>query len=176
MRTGIFLAATGLLVGALSACSPQPEPAPTKTAPFESEDEAFDAAEETYRAYNDAVNKHRHEESSEDPGSYLIGQAFEARLEGERQVEAAGLRLEGNVVVTRFVPLPGDFDPAQPRLRATACLDLTDTRVTVVATGEEADIPERPTSAAQEVEMTWIKDSFLISQELEGEAAECASP
>src|SRR5690606_38234156 len=43
---------SALLVG----CSPEPDPTPTPTAAFASEEEAFAAAEETYRAYIDAFN------------------------------------------------------------------------------------------------------------------------
>ena len=39
----------------VSACTPEPAPTPTPTG-FASEDEAFRAAEETYRAYVDALN------------------------------------------------------------------------------------------------------------------------
>lgn len=49
-----ILTALVLAVG-LSACAPAPSPAPTPTG-FASEEEAFAAAEETYRAYVDALN------------------------------------------------------------------------------------------------------------------------
>ncbi|MCR2800670.1 hypothetical protein QNO21_05005 [Microbacterium sp. zg-Y818] len=50
--------ASVLLVLALTGCVAEPEPAPTPTATgFASEAEAFAAAEETYRAYVDALNQ-----------------------------------------------------------------------------------------------------------------------
>ncbi|MET0860918.1 MAG: hypothetical protein ABW091_07810, partial [Microbacterium sp.] len=45
-----------LASAALSGCTPQPAPTPTPTG-FATEDEAFAAAEETYRAYVDALNQ-----------------------------------------------------------------------------------------------------------------------
>jgi len=52
------LSAALLTLGMLSACTPAPEPdaKPTKSALFASDEEAFKAAEETYRAYTDALN------------------------------------------------------------------------------------------------------------------------
>lgn len=50
----VLIAGLLLAVG-LAACAPAPEPAPSSTG-FASEEEAFAAAEETYRAYVDALN------------------------------------------------------------------------------------------------------------------------
>ncbi len=49
---------TALVLAAvtLSACAPTPTPSPTPTAAFASEEEAFAAAEEVYRAYIAASN------------------------------------------------------------------------------------------------------------------------
>jgi len=47
----------GLLVLALTGCAAPPTPQPTPTPVFASEDEAFAAAEATYRAYVDALNQ-----------------------------------------------------------------------------------------------------------------------
>lgn len=46
--------AAGLVLGALTGCTPPPAPEPTPT--FAGEEEAFAAAEATYRAYVDALN------------------------------------------------------------------------------------------------------------------------
>lgn len=175
-RAGAALIASAAMLGMLSACTPaEPEPTPTKTALFASEDEAFAAAEETYRAYNDALNEDRNGVGTENPKDYLIGQAYEGSVDGERQVNDAGLKLEGDVLVTEFIAGPEMPDGAQPQVRATVCLDLSDTRVVDLDSGEEADVPDRPKLVAQEIEMTWVKDSFLISEESEGDVALCAS-
>lgn len=50
------LGATLLIVVGLAACAPGPAPSPTPTG-FASEEEAFAAAEATYRAYVDALNQ-----------------------------------------------------------------------------------------------------------------------
>ena len=75
----VLLAAS---VVALTGClGSAPDPTPTPTAVFTSEEEAFAAAEETYRAYIDAVNARRADPRSEpDPQSFLIGEAQEADI------------------------------------------------------------------------------------------------
>ena len=57
-RLRIFaLAAVCAGIVVLSGCAPADEPTPTPTAAFASDEEAFAAAEETYRAYVDALNQ-----------------------------------------------------------------------------------------------------------------------
>src|SRR5688500_5990965 len=55
-RRSVALAAPALVTGLLAGCAGDPEPAET-THGFASEEEAFAAAEETYRAYVDALNQ-----------------------------------------------------------------------------------------------------------------------
>lgn len=45
-----------LVAGVVTGCTPEPAPSPTATG-FATEEEAFAAAEETYRAYVDALNQ-----------------------------------------------------------------------------------------------------------------------
>lgn len=93
------LAAAFLLAGALAACTPQPAPQPSPTG-FASEEEAFAAAEATYRAYVDAVNARRADEnSSPDPTDFLIGDALSASIETTRMLESNGLRLVGSSTI-----------------------------------------------------------------------------
>ncbi len=54
-RSAAVVVALAVTLGA-TACQPEPTPTPTGPA-FASEDEAFAAAEETYRAYVDALNQ-----------------------------------------------------------------------------------------------------------------------
>ncbi|WP_251449515.1 hypothetical protein [Microbacterium sp. Marseille-Q6648] len=64
-RLAPTILAIGLLTAALTACDATPDPVETPPA-FASEEEAFAAAEETYRAYVDAVN----EVDLSDPSSF----------------------------------------------------------------------------------------------------------
>ena len=48
--------ALAIVLGMATGCQPEPEPSPTGPV-FATEEEAFAAAEETYRAYVDALNQ-----------------------------------------------------------------------------------------------------------------------
>lgn len=147
----------------LAACTPEPEPEPTKTALFSSDEEAFKAAEETYRAYNDAENASRRG-GSEDPQDYLIGSALEGYIDGQRALEEAGLSLEGNVTVASFTGDLGSIEQHGKRIMATVCLDISKT---TTHSSSGAEITDRPPIIAQTIEMTWIDDTYLISKELD---------
>ncbi|MCR2763471.1 hypothetical protein NQ152_08090 [Microbacterium sp. zg.B48] len=55
-RVASVILMLAVLAGLATGCQPQPEPTPTASV-FASEEEAFAAAEETYRAYVDALNQ-----------------------------------------------------------------------------------------------------------------------
>lgn len=161
---------TGLLaLGMLAACTPAPEPTPTKTALFSSDEEAFQAAEETYRAYNAAENAYRRS-GSEDPQDYLIGSALEGYIDGQRALEEAGLTLEGDVAVATFEGDPSSVKQHGKRIMATVCLDISNT---TTHSTSEFEITDRPPVIAQQVEMTWVDGSYLISKELDAENELC---
>lgn len=84
-RTRPALVAVAIAV-LLTACTPQPGPSPSpSTTGFANEEEAFAAAEATYRAYVDALNARREDpESPVDPRSFLSGHALEADIESQR--------------------------------------------------------------------------------------------
>lgn len=155
----------------LAACTPQPEPAPkpTKTALFSSDAEAFKAAEETYRAYNNAGNAHRRGEK-QDPQDYLTGDALEGYISGQRALRDAGLTLEGDVSLMSFTGDPESVEADGRRLRALVCLDLSQS-VARFSSGDP--VPDRPKSVAQEVEMKWLEGSFRISGEYETDNSRC---
>lgn len=166
--------ALALTAGALAACTPTPEPSPTPTALFSSDEEAFAAAEETYRAYNDAGNARLNGEAQPDPRDFLMGAALDGDIDGQQQLKAAGLKLEGEVRVAAFKPARLDDASDFSQLEATVCLDLTRTTV-VTDTGAEAELPNRPELIAQDIELTWVDGSYLISEELEGENSKCTA-
>lgn len=170
LRAVSALSAGLLTLGILAACTPAPEPKPTKTALFASDEEAFKAAEETYRSYNDAGNSHRRG-GTEDPQDYLIGSALEGYIDGQRYLKESGLSLEGDIRVASFVGDASSFEPEGKQIKATVCLDISQT-TTHSTSGTE--LPERPPVLSQLVEMRWVDDSYRITGESEGDATSCA--
>lgn len=165
------LSAGLLALGILSACTPAPEPkpTPTSTALFSSDEEAFAAAEETYQAYNNAENSYRRG-GTQNPQDYLIGSALEGYIDGQRALEEAGLTLEGDVVVTAFEWDPNSVKQDGRRIMATVCLDISNT---TTHSTSDVEITDRPPVVAQQVEMTWVDGSYLISKELDAENEQC---
>lgn len=139
----------------VSACAPEEAPKPTPTAAFASDEEAFAAAEETYRAYVDALND---DTGSADPMTYLTSDALEGALEGEQQRKALGLRLEGDIAVTGFRGTSWD----QEVLESVACLDYSSTRV-VSSSGADETPPDRATKASLDLEMRMVDARLLIT-------------
>ena len=125
LRTGSALAATGLLVGMLSACTPESKPAPkeTKSAAFATDEEAFAAAEATYRAYVDASNAvDLQDPSSFEPVfSWLTDNALTEERETYTQFRAEGLRRSGDGTFDTFTPTAVERDD----VTANVCLDVS---------------------------------------------------
>lgn len=118
---GIVLA--GML--ALGGCDGSPAPA-ASTPPFASEEEAFAAAEETYRAYVDALNARRHDSSaSPSPADFLTAAALEADLSAQEQLRENGIRIAGDTRVDAFEGRSWDGTAGT----SLVCLDATDTQV-----------------------------------------------
>ncbi|WP_434810118.1 hypothetical protein [Microbacterium sp. bgisy189] len=101
-RTPPALALATIAVAMLATgCTPTPEPTPTPTG-FASEEEAFAAAEETYRAYVDAVN----DVDVSDPTTFepvfafLSGNALEGTKKAYSQLHADEITMEGDSIPT----------------------------------------------------------------------------
>lgn len=124
VRGGSAIAAVGLFVGVLSACTPAPAPTPTPTSLFASDEEAFEAAEETYRAYVDAVNA----SDLSDPDSFekalalVTGEALQAERESLSQYQAAELSRRGTTTFDSFAPLAVDGNV----VTANLCVDVSE--------------------------------------------------
>lgn len=161
-------AALGAVVLALLAtgCTPDPAPTPSPTG-FASDEEAFAAAEATYRAYVDAVNARRADpESQPDPTSYLTGKALEVDLDGDRQLEAMGLRIEGPSAVTSVLPLSATRGHAE----VLVCLDSSESRLL-----DEAGVNRTPTDRQDviglDVKILWSLKTPLISESTTSESS-----
>ena len=118
------ISALVLTVGFLSGCTPEPDPTPTPTAAFASEEEAFAAAEEVYRAYNEAADS-----ATSNADEFLTGTALEEYLEGAQYLSANGLTLGGVTKVVSFVGKSADVSGEVARISAEACVDLSQSTV-----------------------------------------------
>lgn len=167
-----MLALLALAASALSACAPTPEPTPTPTAAFASEEEAFAAAEEVYRAYNDAGNARRNGESEPNPQDFLIGSALEGDIHALNQLATAGVHLAGEVVVASFTPLSAKMNNGDVQVDALVCLDATETRV-LDDDGADVTPSDRDLVLAQAVTLIKVDSALLITTEDSAEDHQC---
>ena len=141
-RLRIFaLAAVCAGVVVLSGCAPGEEPTPPPTAAFASDEEAFAAAEETYRAYVDALNEAR-DGSDVDPLAFLVGDALTAGIDGEKLIEDRGVSIAGRTDVISFIGTTFDSQV----ISSLACIDVSDTRVTASDGSDQT-----PTTRAEQI-------------------------
>lgn len=124
-----MLALLALAASALSACTPMPEPTPTPTAAFASEEEAFAAAEETYRTYTDALSHVDIAEyaSIEQVFGWLVADAAAASRETFSQLAAEELSVTGDTVLSNFEGIEVDLTSGQ--VDAMVCIDVSDVDV-----------------------------------------------
>ncbi len=115
------VALSALLLG---GCAPPPPAPPTPTPAFASEAEAFAAAEEVYRAYNEAGNQRSDDER------FLTGEALSSDLDSKRVLSENGLQILGASEVVSFKGTHADLEGAVSRVSAEVCLDITSSRVT----------------------------------------------
>lgn len=165
--------AAALLVGVLTVgCTPTPEPSPTPTG-FTTEEEAFAAAEETYRAYVDALNARREDRTSRpSPDSFLIGAALEAALDAERQFDAAGVAIEGDSRIDSLTPARASDDLEE--VTVVVCLDSSSTQV-IDREGNDITPTDRPAKAPLSVTLQLVTGQYLIEQSVTTEATECSA-
>jgi hypothetical protein len=168
--TAVLVASVLLLTGCLA---PQPEPSPTPTAVFSSEEEAFAAAEETYRAYVEAANT----------VDLSVPATFEpmfalttGRLSAEARKTFSSMHADGWVVEgeTRVVLAePLDISRDRREVVLAVCQDVSD--VTVVdSTGMSVVASDRPD--VQSMEATLVHHpsgpaGYLVA-EIDGRAGE----
>lgn len=114
---------------ALGACSPTAAPSPTPTAAFASEEEAFAAAEETYRAYIDALSDADMADSSslERVYDWLQGDAESTSRETFSELSAEGYVISGPTKYENFTGTLADTNSGQ--VQAGVCLDVGDVDV-----------------------------------------------
>lgn len=122
------LAAASLVICLAAGCTPTAAPTPTPTVTgFATEEEAFAAAEETYRAYVDALN----EVDLADPRTFELATSWStgplngADRKAFSEYHANGVVLVGKFAVARLTPENWDRDTGGVEL--DACLDISDT-------------------------------------------------
>lgn len=122
------LSAGLLALGTLAACTPEPEPKPTKTPLFASDEEAFKAAEETYRAYTDALNN----VDTSDPETFdaviawTTGDASAALKKSLSELHAESVTLVGSTTIQQATPLSFDTDAGEISMHVCADVSKTD--------------------------------------------------
>lgn len=138
-----FLAALAVTSVMFSGCTAAPQPSPTPTAAFASEEEAFAAAEETYRAYIEALNAVDIADSAslERVYSLLDESAAASTRKSFSELRADGLRVTGPTKYDSFVG--ATTDPRKGHVSANVCLDVSNVEV-LDATGTSVVSPNRP--------------------------------
>ncbi|MFT4136956.1 hypothetical protein [Microbacterium sp.] len=130
-RSRICRAAVGAALAAvlLSGCTPTPEPTPTPTG-FATDEEAFEAAEATYRAYVDALN----EVDLADPATFepvfalTTGEANKATRKSFSEMHAKHWKVSGTNTVALVEPLDSESLPLEAQL--AVCVDVSTIQLT----------------------------------------------
>ena len=159
-----------LALGMTTAC--QPDPAPSASGPiFANEEEAFAAAEETYRAYVDALNQRRADPgSSPDPQTFLTGQALEVDIETRQQLDQAGLSLEGSTEVTAVSLVEAQSEAGSVQLEV--CLDSNGTRV-INQAGDDVTPVDREAISLLTVDLLSATSGLMIENSTTKLAGKC---
>lgn len=138
--TGGAVLALALVLG---GCTPEPAPQPTPTSPFASEEEAFAAAEATYRAYVDALNQVdlSDPETFEPVFAWTTGEANAELRRSLSEMHANGWSVSGVSTVPLVQPTEADLEGAIVEL--AVCLDVASVAV-VDESGESVVTEDRP--------------------------------
>jgi hypothetical protein len=124
-----------------SGCSGSPDPAQSTPA-FPTEEKAFAAAEETYRAYVDALNQVdlSDPDTFEDVFAWTTGELNASDRRGLSEYHANEVTVHGESVPILIQPSLVDTDA--PRVELSVCLDVAAVEVTG-SSGESLVDPER---------------------------------
>ena len=165
LRAGVAVALVAAVIG-LAGCTPGPAPKPTPTPLFTSEADAFKAAEQVYRDYNEASNERRDGKEDADPQSFLSGQALEDDINAQRKFKEKHLKIVGPNRVSSFSPI--GYDRARGQITADLCIDVTASRV-VDDSGTDVTPTSRAGLIALQVTMTGQGDHLEITSAVAGE-------
>lgn len=162
-RPVVAFALSLVALGMLSGCAPQPEPEPTPTALFASEEEAFKAAEETYRAYTDAQNKDRAGDEVAKPQRFLISKALEAQLSSDREFREQGIAVVGSTTVADFAGVEADISAGGTSVIANVCIDASELRA-IDSEGADVAPADRAKIVGLSVTFKEVNEQLLIAE------------
>ncbi|MCI1019466.1 hypothetical protein HWD99_12595 [Microbacterium sp. C5A9] len=168
MTTRARSAAVAMVAIALSSllgCAPEPAPVPTPTPAFASEEEAFAAAEEVYRAYNDALNERRAGDPDADPQRFLTGGALEVDIDTQNTLVSNGLSAVGTATIDSLMLESSEFYSNAVTIRLTVCTDVSALSLLDRA-GANVTPAERGNTVALAVVLIGNGESLLISDAL----------
>ncbi|MEV7607998.1 hypothetical protein AB0N61_00795 [Microbacterium sp. NPDC089320] len=151
---------------------PDPEPSPAPTAAFATEEEAFAAAEEVYRAYNDAGNARIRGEAEPNPQAFLEGVALENDVDAQNSFREWGLRADGEAIVTSFRGTEANVDDRVATVTSVVCIDVSALRV-LNADGVDVTPADRGDVVSQLVQFTGDQARLRISVESSADGASC---
>lgn len=157
----------------LSGCSPAPVPTPTPTPVFASEEEAFAAAEKTYRAYTDELNQvDVGEPETIDALFSLTSGDFEAAdRKTFSELYAAGYELTGETKVADFRAVSADI--MKGAVVAEVCVDVSQSDV-VDQDGVSVTPPNRPDLNSLTVTFASSDGRLSIERAARSESSSCA--
>lgn len=143
----------------LLACAPSPAATPSPT-DFASEEEAFAAAEETYRDYIDASNARRLDpDSVPDPTDFLTGSAYNDDSATQAILDQRGLHLVGVGAVASIEAL----SVTQAFIRVVVCLDATNVQV-IDSSGADVTPEDRIDILAVDVTLIPVGTRLVITE------------
>lgn len=161
-----------LAVTTMSACAPEPQPSPTPTPAFASEEEAFAAAEEVYRAYIDAFNAVdlQDPKTFEPPAEFTAGEYQSSERETLSEMHANGYHRSGAIKVLWFKPLAVTDGGT---VEARTCDDVSGTTFTD-ASGQSLVPSDRPAVYALDLRFEVTEGELLLLSAEPVEDGECA--
>jgi hypothetical protein len=156
----------------LAGCTPEPSPTPTPTPAFASEEEAFAAAEATYREYTDALNQvdPANPETFDATYIYTTGDFEASDRENFTNMHVEHHSIQGDALVSKFFGT--STDQFRQRIDGTICVDVSGVDV-VDADGKSVVNPERPDVYAIEVRFKFSDGRVLIDQASRTEDKAC---
>lgn len=171
VRLASTLLALGLAAAALTGCDA--DPAPTETPPpFATEEEAFFAAEATYRAYVDALNQVdlSDPETFEDVYAWTTGEANAGERRSLTRMHADGWTKTGQSQITSL-ELMG-FEKSTGAVTLSTCVDVSTVDVQNTA-GESVVAADRPDRQASTVRLALGGQDRLLIDAIDGANHEC---